>query len=106
MHSDFNDTHPENQISYELYRKILKELRISFASLGHEECEHCVQFKLHGHDRENTDPGCDMCKEWSNHHNLVVLTRQAYQKHAEKAAEEDTVKVSADLQNIIMLPRP
>lgn len=83
MHSDFNDTHPENQISYELYRKILKELKISFASQGYDECE---QFKLHGHYKENTDPGCDICKEWSNHHNLVVLTRQAYQKHAESAA--------------------
>lgn len=95
IHSDFNETHPENQISYELYRKILKELKISFASIGHEECE---QFKLHGHDRENIDPGCDICKEWSNHHNYVVLTpRQAYQTHAESAVEEGIV--------IIMLPR-
>lgn len=36
---------------------------------------------------------------------MVVLTRQAYQKHAESAAEEDKVKISADLQKIIMLPR-
>lgn len=88
-----------------MYRKIVKEQKISFASIGHEECEQCEQFKLHGHNRENTNPGCDTCKDWSNHHNLVVLTRQTYQKHAESAVEEGTVMVSADLQKVIMLPR-
>lgn len=54
MHSDFNNTHPESQISYELHCKISNEQKISSANLGHEEYE---PFKLHGHDRENTDLG-------------------------------------------------
>lgn len=63
MHLDFITKHPQykNCVSYELYRRILRERKISFTRLGHEECESCETFNLHEHSKEDLKEDCQIC---------------------------------------------
>ena len=45
MHADYIAT--EEKISTETYRKCVKEMNISFAVLGQEECEDCKAYLEH-----------------------------------------------------------
>lgn len=107
MHGDFLQKFPEykNRVSYDLYRRIVKEQHISFAQLGHEECEKCEKFSLHDHTKDALDPNCETCVKWEQHHDLVVAARAAYKAFSEDEIEEDTICFSGDMQKIIMLPR-
>jgi hypothetical protein len=58
MHASFIKINPGCNISYEFYRKKLKEKHISFATLGNEECEVCESFKLHEHNDESLSSDC------------------------------------------------
>ncbi|CAH0755012.1 unnamed protein product [Bemisia tabaci] len=49
MHKNFLQKNPENQISYELYRRTVRKMKISITVLGNEECEKCEEFRLHEH---------------------------------------------------------
>lgn len=110
MHRDFIMKHPQfkNSVSYELYRRVLKEQKISFARLGNEECETCESFNLHKHTKDNLDEDCEICSSWKYHDKLVKDSRNLYQEFSEKVNKTDTnneVIFSADLEKVIMLPR-
>lgn len=107
MHKDFQKSHPDVKCSYELYRKNLADLNISFVTLGHEECETCEVFKLHNPDhQENTglQLECEECKQWEKHRNKAKEAREKYQSDANNPSP-DTVYFSGDLEKVIMLPR-
>lgn len=93
MHGDFIAKHPnfKSCVSHELYRRILKEQQISFARLGHEECEACETFTLHDHNKDNLDDTCEICNSWKFYDKLVKESRQLYRKYAEKSTETDPV---------------
>lgn len=44
---DFKLRYSDYQCFYELYRKVVAEEQISFATLGHEECWDCEQYNVH-----------------------------------------------------------
>ncbi|KAK4879538.1 hypothetical protein RN001_007684 [Aquatica leii] len=46
MYKDFQQKYSQS-VFYELYRKQVNDLNISFANLGHEECWECEKFTLH-----------------------------------------------------------
>lgn len=104
MHNDFLEKHPESKCSYDVYRCQVKKMKISFAKLGHEECETCEQFKLHGHKQNNLIPECQECQNWTKHINAAKESRELYRKQ-KQITDPNTLVVSADLQKIIMLPR-
>lgn len=106
MYNDFRKKYPGTKVSYETYRKKkIKAKRISFTKLGHEECDVCETFKLHGHDKDNLENSCKSCVLWKKHINRATESRKLYREHAEQLFGTDTVCVSADLQKIVMLPR-
>jgi len=109
MHADFIEKYPNIQIFYEFYRLKVKEKNISFATLGHEDCEVCESFKLPDHTEENMQSNCEICTAKKEHTLRYKNSRALYQQHAEKSSkpthDSDTVYYSADLQKIIMLPR-
>lgn len=109
MHEDFKKEFPDTKCSYELYRHVVvKEMNISFAHLGHEECEICENHKLHdvSHSRENLSPNCEICKSWQVHKKKYTKARETYKEDVEKSKiSSDTLFYSADLQKVIMLPR-
>lgn len=90
------------------YRKAVKEKKISFTKLGYEECEQCVEFKLHNkeHTKDSLGENCASCKLWSKHIEHAKKARLMYRSWSEKTIDcKTTVCVSADLQKVIMLPR-
>lgn len=105
MFQDFKQKYPDLTLSYDLYRQKVKNLRISFATLGHEECEDCECFKLHGHSEKNLQEDCEKCQTWKIHIDKANKARTLYRQHSEHLFEEETLCFSADLQKVIMLPR-
>ena len=116
MHKDFVENNGAI-CSYDLYRKVVKEMRISFTKLGHEECESCEEFKRHDrlHTENNIVPTCEICKKWSVHIKRANCSRDEYRKDTElqnsraKSGDHESLNnnpvFSADLQKVIMLPR-
>lgn len=108
MHQDFKHKNPNMACSYATYRKIVKQMNISFVKLGEEECEICEAHNLHVHDNE-TEENCAQCNDWKDHSERAKVSRTAYKADVETAtvhsAEDETKYLSVDLQKVILLPR-
>lgn len=108
MHKQFLEQNPEAKISLESYRLVVKkDMNISFAHLGHEECETCAIFEIHDtNHKDNPDNTCEICNDYITHKKKYEECRSEYQNDVKTAAEVTTdVFYSADLQKVIMLPR-
>lgn len=105
MYKDFLTKYPNTKLSYETYRKKVKAKHISFTKLGHEECDICEGFKLHGHAENNFHETCTNCVAWKKHITRAKRSRKEYKEHVKQEFDNSTVCVSADLQKITMLPR-
>ena len=137
MYEDYLDVNRENNqkiISYVSYTRIIKELNISFAKLGDEDCEVCETHKLHlqnakeamSNDNDNDrkkdrvfsakaaidkDVSCGKndclaCAVWFDHQNKYRQAREAYKNDASAIpSNPDTLYLSADMQKVILLPR-
>lgn len=104
MHKDYLEKYPDNKISYDLYRKEVKDMNISFAILGHEECWLCESFENHikssKHKKDNIQSECEQCRLWDEHHKKAIMARQEYKKDASTEGGETKLFFSADLQKV------
>lgn len=109
MFQDFKETHSNITISYEYYRSVIKYMNISFAKLGHEECEKCEAFLLHDvtHSKENAaaNNDCLTCCQWLQHIRKAEISREEYRSDKHKSYDETIIHYSTDMQKVIMLPR-
>lgn len=101
------DSPPEDCVSYDHYRRVIKELNISFAKLGNEECE---IYKLHNPNPEIRHRNCTECKEYEIHNSRYILARQKYNEDKIRQMNiqnqnSDTMYYSVDLEKVIMCPR-
>lgn len=46
MHEDYNSNHPNEIVSYELYRKVLDEMNIGFYQADADKCSTCIGLDL------------------------------------------------------------
>ena len=109
MYKLYCESGPE-KVSYAFYRKVVKQLNISFTKLGQEECELCEKFFIHNPDREMIrHRNCDSCKDYEKHRERYILARKRYEVDADKQTQKknnpDTLIFAADLEKVIMLPR-
>lgn len=105
MYENFRKGREGLKGKYVLYTQILKNLNISFAKLGCEECEVCDVFKKHEtklshtrHDLPNED-GCISCDGWWEHIQKAGAARQAYKQDKEKVSVINPV-FAVDLQKV------
>lgn len=107
MHQDFMEKNPDFRISYEKYRVVAKDMNISLAKLGHEECETCEEFNVHdkNHTKEKLDDNCETCAAWKKHKDRSNKSRARYRDDAEKSEQLGEIIYCADLEKVIMLPR-
>lgn len=109
MYDHYCENAPETKVSYGFYRKLVKELNISFTKLGHEECEQCEKFTIHNPNSEIRHRGCQACKSYEEHHEKYILARKKYEEDADNQTQKknkaDTVIFAVDLEKVIMLPR-
>lgn len=103
MVADFTQKH--FPISIGQYRKIIHEMNISFTKLGNEECEICKQQEEHAKVCDADDNNCHQCSGYIEHANRYREARVAYE--CDKLAEQEVnhVKIAADMQKVIILPR-
>lgn len=107
---DFKIDYPEySSVSYETYRTWFSTQNISFAKLGHEECERCRAYDIHKQTcnlAPDSEIKCEQCIAYNKHKDRYVKARALYQSHASLATAEPTVSFySVDLEKVIMLPR-
>lgn len=102
MHNDFLDK--GNTCSYETYRKVVRKKNISFAKLGDEQCEDCLQHEEHMKEKHALDT-CESCRQFQQHMNALNESKMAYRSDVEMPVPRDTSIRSVDMQKVIMLPR-
>lgn len=104
MYNDYLEKYPDKKISYELYRKEVKKMNISFAVLGHEECWQCESFQNHTktskHSKDNIPTDCEQCKSWEEHHKNAIAARKEYKNDASTVSDETSLFFSVDLQKV------
>lgn len=111
MYADFREKFPNQEFSYELYRKVVSDLNISFTKLGHEECWQCEAYEIHkkclNHDGDiDSHFDCEICKKWKLHITKANNAREEYRRDAEKNNDsQNELFVSADLQKVIFLEK-
>lgn len=109
MHGDFLQKNPNVKCSYDTYRNTLHDMKITITNLGHEECELCTNYKHSDpehYTNDNKDLSCSKCLEYTDHLKRAKEAREKYQSDAAQYKDKNNVScVSADLREVIMLPR-
>jgi len=113
MYEDFHKKNLDFKCGYHTYRAMVKEMNISFAKLGQEECETCNMFQINktSHEHEwQSDPdaeydGCDLCKNQKQHISNAIKARTSYRVDSSTKWPDSTSVRSVDMQKVIMLPR-
>lgn len=108
MHEDFIKMNPGVKCCFETYRNhVSNVMNISFARLGHEECESCEKFNIHNldHTKNGRDSECETCNLYTKHKKIYIKARKHYEADTKRVCKEEDVFVSVDLQKVIMLPR-
>ena len=103
MHEDFRTKNPDLSCTYDIYRREVSKLNISFTKLGEEQCEHCIEHIQMGHHHQEDD--CLECIKWKEHFMRAKKSRKCYREDAKKDWGDEYCVRSADLQKVIMLPR-
>lgn len=105
MHKDYNEAHPNQKVSYDTYRRILKSENIGFTLLGHEECETCTKKAHHMKSSTETDhTTCEICIKHESHQKRFQEARAAYRKDANRSWRKDEIIASVDLMKVFLLP--
>jgi hypothetical protein len=123
MYKDYYNTYPNGSVSYNYYRKIVKNLNISFVKLGEEECEICELHTSHlseehklsesehntqsenGKTTKKVFPDCATCDRFQKHIQTAKEARSSYQEEKKKVSLSNEIVVSVDMQKVITLPR-
>lgn len=103
MYENFKDNHTAYELSYVTYLRRVEAKNISFAKLGLEECEKCMEFSLM-HSHEETAADCDVCIAKDSHVQHAAQARAEYKKDGAEVKAGVVVR-SADMQKVMMLPR-
>lgn len=86
--------------SYESFRKIFKDLKITITKLGHEECEICEMHKIHITDlsllENHEDNKCESYLKYSKNKGLVKKARELYEKHSAMANSHESCACYVD----------
>lgn len=106
MYKDFKEKNANLKMSYELYRKEIRLMNISFARLGNEECFECEKFNIHSntsiHQKNNLMEDCESCVLWKKHKQNYDTARELYQSDG-KQVVPDKLVVSGDLQKVYLI---
>ena len=98
----------EKALSLSSYIRKIKSMNISFAKLGHEECEICIKHEEHKCiATESQNVLCECCHRQEEHQKKKDEARDSYREDrsaSEGNINKETVYFSLDLQKVRMLP--
>ena len=105
LYKDYRKKILNEYVSYARYAQTLREMNISFAKLGNEQCEICLNHDVH---KKEECPGesCDTCSAHTIHKETAEKIRGHYRNDAADALlnPSNTSYLSVDLQKVKMLP--
>lgn len=102
MHADFISSTGKN-VSKSFYFKAFKEMNISMANLGNEQCEVCHLFSQHK-QKCNCQLQCEEYPKFVEHKRNYKEARIAYNE--DKNIDDDKAPIfSADMQKVLLLPQ-
>ena len=91
MQKDFLQSHRQEKVSYESYRKILNSMNISFRKLGEEQCEigeeythHRCQRKQDSNEQEGGNNNYEVCERIKIHLERAKISRESYHADTSK----------------------
>lgn len=97
MHNDYLCKHPENPVSYEVYRRTISRENIGFYDTIAEKCSDCLEFDLNS-KIEN--------REQLKAEHLACANSARNQYDQDNLINDDHTSVyAADLQKVVLLPR-
>ena len=67
MFRDYKNKTTSHPVSQSTYYREVKAMNISFAKLGHEECEQCMVYDRHLKDGDCTSIPCQQCTKQEAH---------------------------------------
>ena len=103
MYKEYIKTHSD--ISYSAFYSTFKEMNITIKKLGNEQCETCELYE--NHKKQCTcEVFCDI-SEYIQHKKRYTEARKEYAKDRDQSGRNPTshLRVSSDLQKVILLPR-
>jgi hypothetical protein len=105
MHNYFNDENPDNKVSHETYRKVIREMNIGFTLLGNEECEVCKTHQQHLKvvNQDHTEE-CELCVSFAAHKIRYNQARTMYRSDANKQRSQHEILASVDLMKVCVIP--
>ena len=98
-----NYTQDGGKASYQTYRKEVTLKNISFAQLGQEECQVCIQYGEHNCSKQD-ETNCELCDLYEGHKARSIEARKLYQEDSSKENNEEEAFFSVDLEKVNMLP--
>lgn len=106
MHQDFNSKNINSTVSYETYSRHVRKLNISFAKLGEEQCELCIELSHASHEKTNGEciAECTVCVRLAKQTKLYISARNIYKEDGREVVDGTIVR-SIDPQKVIILPR-
>ena len=105
MHKDFIQSHSQEKVSYESYRKILNSMNISFTKLGGVQCELCEEHTRHqcqgkrdSNEQEGENNNCEICKRIEIQLERARKSRKSYRADANNNGRYTEPCFSMDMQ--------
>jgi len=97
---NFCDKPEQASVSYEAYRQVFEEEKITFGDPPQDECDVCVAYNQHMKDEEHDD----ICPVGDNAKHHLERARAARHEYQQPAASDEHV-FAADMQKVILLPK-
>ena len=93
----------ETDVSYELYRRVFTEEKITFGEPSQDECDSCLEYTMHIEEViENHDANeCKKCILAKSHLETAKKPRHEYQKEL----LDNVSAYAVDMQVVIILPK-
>ena len=107
LYSEFCESNPDKKLSYSKFFSAFKTMKISIKQLGNEECEKCEMYKNHQKECICQDI-CDangIFPSYLDHICDSMTRRKEYILDKEEKRDVHNMKISVDLQKVILLPR-
>lgn len=104
MFDDFKDKNPDIKCSLEVYRKVIKDLNISFNMPMSDKCEDCTNLENKVKESSDDDSKQKAEEDLQKHKQKASRAEGEYKKDVIAAEKSETRFYSMDLQKVIILP--
>ena len=101
--AEYNDRHPDFNCQKSKFRRVLKEMRISFKDHEAAKCDYCETHKMHAKETWcQDDPQCEICQENKTHKKEYTAARIHFHQDRDVTSKTSTV-TCMDMQKVKLI---